>query len=676
MPMLPLSPDMFKPMFRLHQTISDTPGDDGPLTSFGLFLPHPTDYGIWFLDAQVTDLEGDRNPGEQTLNWASNVGLGIRWLDASDDVLGLSFWWDMDHSRPQFTEQASVAFEMLGPVWKARSNLYVPIGYERVTEGFTGLGAPFYFGENILFPRTEFDQVSMLGLDAEIGRPLPGWLGENGVSLYGGAYFYRTDKTLNATGVSARLEAIVSPVFTLDAKVTSDPIFKNEASFGITWILPCGRCKSCGPICNEEYYRLTEPVERNRTIVFGTQAVNSPAVATSPTTGQPIIVVHVDSNAATPGNGTFAMPYKTLAAAQAGSAPNDIILVDAGSMFSGQSITLQNSQRFLGEGVPHTVDTVQSGTITLPPPTGGTALPIIANSPGDAVTLANSNEVSGFIINNSGGAAIAGNGISGTANINNNQINGGATGINIQNSSANVTVASTPIAGAATGINLANNTGTFNASGPQSVTGSTATGVALSGLSGATTFDNLTVNATSGTGLSATNLTAPLTITTGTVTAAAGTGVSVNNAPLAVSLTSVNSTGGTNGISLNQASGSFAVTGTGSTAGSGGTIANSTGDGIAVTNSTGTVAISNVNVNNAGGNGATVSGNAAGSSVTLNNLTVSNPAGVAVSVTGNAGTVALNSPTTTGGTIGLDIENNTGAVSVAGRDREHHSDRH
>ena len=532
-------------------------------------------------------------------------------------------------------------------------------------------GAPIYVGENINFPQTRFDSLDMAGTDFEIGRRLPGWLGENGVSAYAGGYYYSADAAFNTFGFMTRLEALLSPNLTIDAKFSTDPLFKNRVGLGVTWLLPNGKCKSCAAETCSEVYRLTEPVVRNRTVVYATQTLNAPQIALNPATGTPIIVVHVDSNAPAGGNGTVNMPYNSLPTAQAGSGPNDIILVQGSSVFTGQAIALQNSQRFLGEGIPHTVDTVQAGVITLPTTSSSTTLPVIQSSPGDAVTLANSNEVSGFTINNSGGAAIAGNGISGTANINNVAINGGATGINIQNSSAAVTVASTPISGAATGINLANNTGSFDFSGTQTVTGSTSTGVLLTGNSAPVTFDNLQLSATTGTGLSATNQTGTLTISAGTITAAAGTGVAIDNsattaAPLAVTLQSVNSTGGTNGISLNNAAGTFTVTGSGTTPGSGGTISDATGAGVAITGESGMATLNYVTITNPIGDGVDVTNTAAAGTVTLTGTPIT-LAGTqtGVNVTGNSGTLNLNSETITGGGSGLNVSGSSGTENVA-----------
>jgi len=107
----------------------------------------------------------------------------------------------------------------------------------------------------------------------ECGRRLGGWLGEYGISAYAGSYYYRDDRTLNAFGGSMRLEARLSDALTVEARMTHDAVFKTNVAFGVTWILPtAGKCKTCHPE-SPDYYRLVQPVERNRTIVFGPPGV-------------------------------------------------------------------------------------------------------------------------------------------------------------------------------------------------------------------------------------------------------------------------------------------------------------------------------------------------------------------------------------------------------------------
>ncbi len=250
------SPDAFHAVFRLHQTIADSVGDNGELTTLGGFFPHALDDGLWYFDGQFDILEDPSLASEQTLNFAANLGFGRRWLDAYEgQTFGLSAWYDVLNIGQQYDHQVSVGAELLGDVWDWRTNGYFPIGTARNTNG-----AP-----------PGADIAALTGVDMEFGRRLPGWLGENGVSLYGGWYYYRADRLLTAFGGEMRLEAIVSDVLKLDARMTSDPLFKTNVSFGITYLLPAaGRCKNCAA-SSPEYYRLTEPAERNRTVVRALQ---------------------------------------------------------------------------------------------------------------------------------------------------------------------------------------------------------------------------------------------------------------------------------------------------------------------------------------------------------------------------------------------------------------------
>ncbi len=253
-----ICPDAFHPMFRLHQTISDVVGDSGELTSLGGIFPHPSDYGLWFLDGQFDILEDAHNPGQQTLNFATSLGLGWRWLDAAGgQIYGVNGWYDADRSHPGFVHQASVGVELLGEAWEWRANGYFPCGATRQPVAFTSLGP--------VFPGAE----ALPGVDLECGRIMDGWLGDYGVAVYSGCYYYRDDRNFDIFGGSVRLESKISETLTLDVKMTHDSFFKTGCAFGITWILPtAGKCKTCRPQ-PPDYYRLVQPVVRNRTIVFG-----------------------------------------------------------------------------------------------------------------------------------------------------------------------------------------------------------------------------------------------------------------------------------------------------------------------------------------------------------------------------------------------------------------------
>src|SRR5262249_11787089 len=90
--------------------------------------------------------------------------------------------------------------------------------------------------------------------------------------------------------------------------------------------------------------RLLEQTRRHDHIVRFNQ---QPQIATNPNTGTFYNVIHVDNAAAAGGNGTAEHPFKTLAAAQAASAVNDIIYVHRGNGTTAgydTGIVLKNNQ--------------------------------------------------------------------------------------------------------------------------------------------------------------------------------------------------------------------------------------------------------------------------------------------------------------------------------------------
>ena len=106
----------------------------------------------------------------------------------------------------------------------------------------------------------------------------------------------------------------------------------------------------------------------------------------------PIRIVHVDSNATAPGDGSYESPLTSLDDVRTNSQTGDIILVWSNSTFNGESVVLRDLQRLLGEGgnETHTIETRGAGEVTLPETSPGAlagAIPVISSAPGAAVTL-------------------------------------------------------------------------------------------------------------------------------------------------------------------------------------------------------------------------------------------------------------------------------------------------
>lgn len=102
--------------------------------------------------------------------------------------------------------------------------------------------------------------------------------------------------------------------------------------------------------------------------------------AINPVTALPYVFVFVDNSNSKPGDGTFNNPYSTLAAAQAGSAPNDIIYVFPGNGTDfgyNTGFNLQAGQQFLGAGIKQSLLTA-TGCVKIPAQVKG--LPVLSNS--------------------------------------------------------------------------------------------------------------------------------------------------------------------------------------------------------------------------------------------------------------------------------------------------------
>ncbi len=190
------------------------------------------------------------------------------------------------------------------------------------------------------------------------------------------------------------------------------------------------RRAGCGPRRVKD--ALTASDRRNYRVATHTQTVTTQELAINPLDGEPIRVAHINPNLVAPGDGTIDNPFQSVlqfeSLADVNQSTYDIIFVqrrnDGTDTNLNTGVTLFDGQRLLGNGTlplngTHTFQAVVNGnlgTFVLPGQTAG-ALPLLSNSGNagtDVVTLANSNEVSGFIIDATNtAAAIRGTGVNG-----------------------------------------------------------------------------------------------------------------------------------------------------------------------------------------------------------------------------------------------------------------------
>jgi VCBS repeat-containing protein len=381
------------------------------------------------------------------------------------------------------------------------------------------------------------------------------------------------------------------------------------------------------------------------------------ATATVTVTVGPV-VWYVDDSKTAAGNGEAGSPFNTLAAATSAAGTNSIIFLYQGNVTYTGGVTMKSGEDLFGQPFGLTVD----GYLLVA--AGGSA-PVITNSSGDGIDLAEGADVEGVSVSGASGNGVAASGVNaatvgGTAAV---AISGaGGDGIHISGGSGALDFASTSVTGS-TGHSVlvtgrTGGTATFGGN----ITDN-STGITLSSNSGATISfgGTLAISTGANTGFSATGGgTVSASGTGSTITTTTGTALSVQNTTIgAAGLTfqSISSNGAASGISLASTgtSGGLTVTGTG-TAGSGGTIQKSTAAGIVLSSTSSPSFTDMVIENNAadGISGSQVVG------LTLAGSTVSGN-GTAANVSGQNNDGLDFSPSGTGSPNGL-----TGTVSITG----------
>lgn len=550
----------FGTSFRAGHIAGDTVGRDQSISHIGAMPYVNIDNSLIFGDARLV------RANEGGLAWS--FGSGMRYyIEDWDVVLGGNGYFDRDELTGAHLKQWSAGAELLAHRWEARGNLYQTFGntFDLVGQNVQA-GSAAFVGNNITYTRVDTFAEGLKGFDAEAGFLLPGELAETiDLRAFGGGYFYEGENIDGFSGWSTRLQADVARWLELGIKVTDDERFHTTVSFSAAVYF--GGFKSEEHTKRSAIQRFRDPVRRNMNIVTLQSDVSAPGqVAINPDTNLPFTVAHVNSNDLVgPFNGTVIEPYQSL---QTGlGAGTDIVFVHAGSQFTAgpeNQVVLNAGQKLYGEGlivpgrdVINRVTVEALGTnflIDLPDsPTFAAnpslSRPILANTAGDAVTLASNSTFSGFTINNPTGNGIFGNAAQ-NVSINDIAINGaGNSAIFLQNTLGTTSISNATITSGAAAtdalvhINGGSGTISFNSSdkfllgsitntsaqesllienmtggrfsmSQASVTDTGGLGVVIqNNTGGAATVDNLTVTNGIGTGISILNSAGTYTFT-------------------------------------------------------------------------------------------------------------------------------------------------------------------
>ena len=412
-----------------HQTNSGVGYRNG-FTQFGAFAPI---WGSedWFVAPNVKmTLTDDAFMG-------GNAGLvARRYSERYDRIFGVNGYYDNDQSHNNFRySQFGFGAESLGRIIDVRANGYIPTNSDANFVRATGLSNNLVFFENRLgFVGSQLVEQSLAGADAEIGAPLAPdmpWL-----RGYVGAYSYRQHDNSTPVGFRGRVEGWITNDLSLGAMVTSDKVFGTNMNFMIDWRFAGFQPTRYFPNWTTRD-RMLMPVQRQWRVSVQEAEEDVNIAASNPRkiaagdvdTRYFVVWVDPDKLAANPGTGTYEDPFHTVPPAVPGQ--TDLVMVlrgdtTAAAPVSGP-ITLPNFARMLGEGYGHIADaTATFGPFTrtvndalLPDvhfrDTGAFAgmYPFLTNPAGNIVNVGNHNEIAAFVMENAGGAAIAGTQTSG-----------------------------------------------------------------------------------------------------------------------------------------------------------------------------------------------------------------------------------------------------------------------
>lgn len=380
-----------------------------------------TDLTLWYGDARWNqDFDASTNE--------TNLGVGYRRL--SDDfgrIWGGYLAWDYVNS--DFNENYSLTtlgFEVLSLTWDFRANAHIALDNSKIVDVTPLMQNGQFEGTRLEVDSAVLHEEALTGVEAEIGRALPTGDFPGELRLYVGAHQYQGDIAPSNSGFFARTEYRPTQNFTLglrhDAESGEYPDqTRLEARYSF------GYSASSKPRTMD--YRMWEFHER------GTGAKLSSALPAAEMTerGRLVIannVVHIDNTATAGGDGSFERPYNSFAACTAGRCNDGVSGADARDRAMGElvyvhagdgsangyntPVTLEARQRLIGQGYE------LAGI-------GGDTAPQVTVT-GNAIKLAENNEVAGFNINASGDG-IFGPALPGAYSIHDNQIVAGGRGI-------------------------------------------------------------------------------------------------------------------------------------------------------------------------------------------------------------------------------------------------------
>jgi hypothetical protein len=353
--------------FKYH---SEGYGTETGVVSLGTMQVFNLDGAAWFLDGQGTMSED--------FGGGFNAGIGYRELASlrsgfdAERILGGSFWVDGQSTKADnFFSQLSFGLESLGESFDLRMNGYFPLDRTKTSDPTLIDFDTITFAQNGLFSglaRTTTDTAYSV-LDAEFAKRI------HDLDAWAVAAVYQLGgETEDETGWRVGLRGYAVPDLLVGVEYTEDDIYDRQVMASLTWFV--GRTHSGNAPIGQIVDRFREPVMRNDFIATTSAFTDSGATQlTDADTDAFFDFIHVDSNEAVNGDGTFENPFNNLASAQARQADGSYVFIHSDSEFNNVTeFPLLDNVKFWGEGtnpvsgdvLVHVVDTVERGSVTLP----------------------------------------------------------------------------------------------------------------------------------------------------------------------------------------------------------------------------------------------------------------------------------------------------------------------
>lgn len=338
----------------------------GYTTIEGFFAPYQTGQWTPFLDIRGHVLNDSQ--------LAANAGFGVRYLTDSR-VWGINMYYDYRNSNHQHYNQVALGLESLGKIWDFRINGYLPVGAK--TSSSYDWEFDKYVGYNILLKgKREF---AMKGLSYEAGFHIDHF--QKFPLYFAAGPYYLEGKGKNVWGGQLRGALDLAENIRLEGNSSYDNVFKWIGQGQVSLIIPFGHKKkvhqkknrSCSTAIALEK-RVLQKVDRFEIIPVSREERTGFAI--DPTTGQPIVVIHVAPYGNS--NGTAASPFHYLRSALDIAKSGDIVIVQPGTYDAANENLLNgftpgNGILLSSSSVSQSVST-QYGRMNLPQSTGAVVL--------------------------------------------------------------------------------------------------------------------------------------------------------------------------------------------------------------------------------------------------------------------------------------------------------------